>query len=800
MSITNDIAAEIIKRPAQDWLTEQYLPYTLYVIRDRALVAEDGLKPVQRRILYSLFKDGVHPTARYLKAARAAANTVAYHPHGNASIEDTLAGLAQGFKMRVPLIDAAGSIGKVTGDRASAARYWDCRLSKAAMELLKELPMGAMPIAKNYDGELDEARLLPIRWPSNIINGTEGIAVAYASKMFSHNPDETMKAALAVLKNNDISIDEILKIMPGPDLPTGGELLEVDGVREYYETGKGGFTIRGRYNIEHLSRGRVRIIFYELPFQVAPEKVIAAIGAAQATGKFGDVASVKELSDRKNGLRLVIDTKAGSNHLNVLSEVFKNTPAEQRFSVNNTVLVDNTPTQVSMVDMLRAFVDFRRTCVFNKTETRQSKIDKRLYQLHAILAALIDIDKCIRIIRGSDSAEIARDELMSAFKVDEGQAEYILSMQLRRLTKADAVALNQEIADLEAEKKRNEETLNTPSMIDVIVAEEIAETMAIISNPRRTVISGLTSADVKATAAKAAKAAKESTKNSPCYVTRFADGTLLRTEEPFEYPRGTKKFDHSPIIEQIQTRTQESLLVVLSDGNANRIPVSYLAQDQPSSVNTIGIKGDERVVAIGRYKPLKGDVGVALATKMGDVKITKPEHPNKDEFTIFSLAEGDEIVEGFWIGRQLEGTNFVSVSSQGNILAYDASKVRPTGVGAGGMKSQKLLGETDRIVGFAWVEQTPEVPLFVLSKGDLTMKVTPLAEIPPKGRGAQGVALHKMKRGESELLDASITVAPAISVKSMNNAVIVPPVSKRATTGVDFGMEICLGAMKVRVV
>lgn len=790
-----EIAAEVIKRPASEWLTEQYLPYSLYVIRDRALVSEDGLKPVNRRILYSLFKNGFHPSAKHLKASRAAADAVAFHPHGNSSIEDALAHMAQDFKMRVPLIDAAGSVGKVTGDRAAAARYWDCRLSKPAMELLKELSMGALPFGKNFDGELDEPRLLPVRWPNNIINGTEGIAVGYASQMFAHNPGETMKAAIALLRNDELTTAELLKIMPGPDLPTGGELLEVEGVKEYYETGSGRFAIRGRYTVENLTRGRVRILFYELPFQVSPEKIIAKVQDLQNNGQLKDIATIKDLSDRINGLRLAVDTKVGSNHLSVLNELFKMTPIEQRFSVNNTILIDNTPVKTSMIDMLRGFLALRKTCVLNKAKSRQEKIDQRIYQLSAILAALVDIDKCIKIIRGAETSDDAKSGLMKAFSIEEEQAEYILSIQLRRLTKADSVALNKEIADLKAEHQLNQDILTDPARLDDVIESELRETMEIIKDKRRTVISGLTKEDIKETQQAFVKAAKESTKSLPCYITRFADGTILRSAEPFSYERIARKFEHSPIVEQIKTMTKEHFLVVTSDGMGYRVPVSYLTNDIGVDLQTAGIHvaDNAKLVAIGRYKADKEDVGVVLATKLGDVKVTKIEFPNKDEFKLFSVAEGDEIVNGFWVNKSLENTNFVSVSAHGNILAYDAAKVRPTGVGAGGMKSQKMIDESDAVVGFSWVDNPSETPLFVVSQGNLTLKLTPLSEIPPKGRGAQGVALHKFKKNETKLLHAAVATSPVIAVSGMNNAISSPPISKRATTGVDFTIDTVIG-------
>ena len=254
------IAAEINTQPAQEWLSEQYLPFSLYAIRSRALVGTDGLKPVNRRILYSLYRKGVTADSKHLKAARAAAECVSLHPHGTSSIESALARMAQSFSLRIPLIDPYGTVGTVTGDTPAAARYWECRLSKPAMELLTELDEGAVEMGKNFDGELDEPYELPIRWPVSVINGTSGISVGYASSIPSHNPTEVMRACVAMVRNPDMSTDELMGYMPGPDFPTGGQVF--GDIKKYYETGKGSFTVRASYTTQALSRGRTRIVFH----------------------------------------------------------------------------------------------------------------------------------------------------------------------------------------------------------------------------------------------------------------------------------------------------------------------------------------------------------------------------------------------------------------------------------------------------------------------------------------------------------------------------------------------------------
>lgn len=794
----NQIAAEIIKRPAHEWLPEQYLPFTIYSIRSRALLSEDGLKPVNRRILWSMHCDGVGPNSKHLKAARAAGNTVAFHPHASTAIEDALARMAQGFSLRVPLVDPYGSVGFVSGDTPAAARYWEARLTKAAMELVSEVSDGAVIMGKNFDGERDEPSLLPVRWPVNIINGTQGIAVGYASNMFSHNPDEIMAAARKLLRNPEMTTEQLLKIAPGPDLPTGGELLMIDGVKEYYETGKGTFVIRGRYTIENMPRGKVKITFFELPYQVSAESVILKIRALQSLGKFKEIATVKDLTDMKNGLKLVIETKSGTNYLSVLNELFKNTPLETKMSVNSTVLVDGHPTVVSMIDLLKQFIGFRRECTIRRSEVRKGKISVRLHQLEALLAAMLDIDMAVAIIRKSPTTDDARNGLMKHFSLDSVQADYILSMQLRRLTKADRLSVENEKANLSAENDLLDEILTSEEKLIEVIDEDLVATKKVISSKRRTQISGMTVEDVQAASKEIAKAVRDGDKSLPCYITRFADGSLTKTDDPFAYSGSEKKFSNSPIVEQIKMKTQDDLILIGSDGIARKIPMSYVAPDIKSSPSDVGVQFPEgvRLVGISKVEAMKSDVGIAIGTKLGSVKIAKTDFPNRDEFPVIALDDGDEVVEARWIGKALSGLNFVFVSSDANILVFPAESIRVAGSKSGGVRGMKLK-DTDEVVHFTAIDTSKDANSMILSQTNLTVKLTPISEIPSKNKGGQGVALHLFKKGETKLKQAWAGSNPIIALTELFNTVTLPPVLKRSARGVDFTLDTHFGSSKV---
>lgn len=800
------IALEVIKRPAAEWLPEQYLPFSMYAIRDRALVSDDGLKPVNRRIIWSMFQKGILHNSKHLKAARAAADAVAFHPHGSASVEAALARMAQGFALRVPLIDPYGSVGVVTGDVAAAARYWEARLSREALELVKEVKEGAVQLGKNFDGELDEPQVLPIRWPVGIINGTEGIAVGYASKMFAHNPDEVMDACRKILKNPNMRVDTLLKTMPGPDLPTGGELFGIDGVKEYYETGSGSFTIRARYNIENMARGKVRIVFYELPYQVSAEDVIGKIRDAQSGGQLKDIMKVQDLTDKKNGLRLVIETKAGTNHLAVLQQLFKATNLETKFSVNNTVLIENSPVQTSMIDLLRNFVEFRKACTLRRTETRMKAIDRRLAQLEAILAILIDIDKAIAIIRKSDTTEDARQALIKGFSskkfsMTEEQADYILAMQLRRLTKQDSVAIQNEKKELDAERQDLNDVLTNEERLIAVVDKDLVDAKKIISSPRRTIISGMTVEDLKEAQKQVAQAARDVEKSLPCYVTRFADGRLLKSDEPFGYKGNERRYANSPVVEQIKMKTQDNIVLIGSDGVGRRIPLSYLTIGLVLTPEKAGVhlpKG-VRLVGISKAVAMKSDVGVAMATKTGGVKIAKTDFPKQDEFPVCLLDEGDEVVDSRWIGKTLTNTWFALASKAGNILIFDASTIRVAGSKAGTVKGMKLKDAKDLVISFNWIQSVKDPETFIFSQAETSIKLTPVSDIPTKNKGGMGVALHGYTKGEKSLSNVFVGQKIILGLKRGNNAVQLPAVSKRAAKGVVANLDLVTGSSEVFV-
>lgn len=815
---SGQIAAQIIKSPAEAWLKDEYLVYSLYTIRNRALLDLDGLKPVNRRILWSMFESKYRPDKGFVKAARIVGDVMGkYHPHGDASIADALARMAQNFSLRVPLIDKSGSVGFVTGDTPAAPRYWEARLTRASMELLKELDEGAVEMGSNFDGTHKEPVLLPVRWPNDIINGTKGLAVGFASNIPAHNPDEVMNACIALLRNPDLNFTQLMKIMPGPDFPTGGEILEIDGVKDYYETGTGRFTVRGRYTIEHLTRGRSRITFYELPYGVSVESVKVKVNELQnqqerhVKGKkvvippnkklSKGLSDVSDLTDKKHGTRLVFETTQGTNPLQIINELFKLTPLQSSFSVNNTVLIDNFPVQVTVLDMLKNFLAFRRDCTEHRSRTLIEKNNTRIHQLDAILAALLDIDKAIEIIRHSSDAESARKKLKKFFKLDDEQADYILAMQLRRLTRADSVAVKKEKAALDASNAEMNLILSSDDEMKKVMEKDLKDTLKVISSPRRSVITGMTAEEFKEQTKEMAQVGRDADKNLPVYVTRFVNGSILRTETPFAYTPTDRRFVNSPVVEQIRMRSQDDVVLIGDDGIGRKVPMSFLIEGKLMKFKDIGIDIPRGVSLVGlsKFEASKSDVGLILASRSGDVKLSRTDFPlNKNEFPVFSLSDGDRLVSSLWVGHALTGYYLALVSKEGNVLLFDSKNVRATGSKAGGVKGMKLKNDKDEVIYFSLVNDLRNPENSIVTYSGETVKRTPLIDIPTKGRGGMGVATQQFKKGETSLVTAYVGKnAVAAAEKGTHTAINLPPLTKRVARGVDLPAPILLGASEV---
>src|SRR5271170_169770 len=468
-----------------------YLEYAYSVIYSRALPdARDGLKPVQRRILYQMNQMGLRPDRPHVKCARVVGDVMGrLHPHGDSAIYDALARMAQPWAMRLPLVDGHGNFGSMGGDDEPAAmRYTEARLTAAAMEMVASIDEDTVEFIPNYDGSETQPDVLPAGLPNLLVNGAAGIAVGMATNMAPHNLGEVIAAARYLLRNPSASLDALMRFVPGPDLPTGGRIVGLDGVREAYETGRGIFRTRATATIEQLTPRRAGIVVTELPYTIGPEKVMARIKDLVQAKKLNGVADLKDLTDRNRGLHLVIEVRSGFNPDAVLAELYRLTPMEETFGINNVALVDGQPRVLGLKELLEIYVAHRLDVTRRRTEYRRRKRLERLHLVDGLLIALLNIDEVIQVIRSSDDAAAARERLMAIFELSQIQAQYILDTPLRRLTRFDRLELEREQDVLRAEIASLTAILESEALLRELVGDELAEVGKKFGTPRRTVL------------------------------------------------------------------------------------------------------------------------------------------------------------------------------------------------------------------------------------------------------------------------------------------------------------------------
>ncbi|RKT55865.1 DNA topoisomerase (ATP-hydrolyzing) [Saccharothrix australiensis] len=697
-----------------------------------------------------------------------------YHPHGDTAIYDAMVRLAQDFSLNTPLVDGHGNFGS-PDDGPAASRYTEARMSPAAMLLVGELDEETVDFRPNYDGSLQEPSVLPAAFPNLLVNGTSGIAVGMATNMIPHNLGEVVAAARWLVNHPDASLDKLMEFIPGPDLPTGGVLLGLDEVRKAYETGRGVVRMRAKVTTGPLegSRGRQAITVTELPYGVGPEKIIEKITDEVTKSKrLTGIADVKDLTDRENGTRVVIECKVGVNPQALLADLYRLTPMEQSFGINNLVLVEGQPRTLGLKALLEVFLAHRYEVVTRRTRYRRRKREDRLHLVEGLLKALLDIDKVIKLIRGSEHAQAAKEGLMAKFGLSAVQAAYILDTPLRRLTRYDAIELEAEQDKLRKEIAELSKILDDERELRKVVSGELAKVAKDLGQERRTV---LLDGDLKEVLAASRPAGPLEVADDPCQVVLSATGLVARTaaesEEASEARRRNGRAKHDAVAAVVHTTARGQVLLVTNRGRAVKTDVLPLPV-LPEQSGTVSLSGGmaagelvdlapgERVVGIAPLSDT-GSPGLALGTRQGVVKVCAPEWPvRSDEFEVISLKEGDEVVGATWLGSAEE--TLVFVSSEASLLRYSAGLVRPQGLRGGGMAGINLPAGA-RVVFFGAVRTDDDehgAPMVVTSTGQ-SVKVTPFAEYPAKGRATGGVRAHRFLKGESGLALAWVGPRPA---------------------------------------
>lgn len=747
------VKENIVETPLNEEMSKSFLEYAYSVIYARALPdARDGLKPVQRRIIYQMGQMNLNPDRPYMKSARVVGEVMGkLHPHGDSAIYEAMVRLAQPFAMRLPLVDGHGNFGSLD-DGPAASRYTEARMAPAALGMNADIAENTVDFTPNYDNKLQEPTVLPAAIPNLLVNGGSGIAVGMATNMATHNLGEVVAAAKHLMRHPDATLEELMRYVPGPDWPGGGVIVGRKGIREAYETGRGALTTRSVTHIENVTARKKAIVVTELPFMVGPERVLERISEGVKNRKLDGISGAIDLTDRHNGTRLVIEIKTGFDPNAVLAQLFKHTPLQDNFTINNVALVNGRPHTMGLKEMLQVWVDHRRVVIRRRSEFRRKKALERLHLVEGLLLAMVDIDEVIQVIRSSDDAEAAKTKLIAVFDLDEIQAQYILDLRLRRLTKMSRIELEAERDDLKRRIEELERILASDEALDGVVIDEMDDAVAKYGTPRRTVLldedeeGNLTpvvahgddgvsanamaaaraaatvssaAADVAAAAKAAKKAGDENATASalqiddePCAVMLSATGLIARTSEDAverwenrSASDGRAKDDQ--IISMFRTSTRSSYGLVTSAGRlvlAHVVELPKVSADGPLSV-TGGVKAEELLGMTENTDPIRGErviaaidmpstdddgqlVPLALGTRNGVVKRWNRESPTTMDSWSVIDLKDDDEVLAAAEARDEDRLVFVSTDS--SLLTFEAKNVRPQGRTAGGMAGIRL--------------------------------------------------------------------------------------------------------------
>ncbi|MEV0526495.1 DNA topoisomerase IV subunit A [Streptomyces sp. NPDC050439] len=773
-----------------DEMQGSFLEYAYSVIYSRALPdARDGMKPVHRRIVYQMSEMGLRPERGYVKCARVVGEVMGkLHPHGDASIYDALVRMAQPFSMRLPLVDGHGNFGSLGNDDPPAAmRYTECKMADATSLMTESIDENTVDFESNYDGQEQEPVTLPAAYPNLLVNGASGIAVGMATNMPPHNLGEVIAAARHLIKHPGADLETLMRFVPGPDLPTGGRIVGLSGVKDAYESGRGTFKIRATVAVENVTARRKGLVVTELPFSVGPEKVISKIKDLVGSKKLQGIADVKDLTDRSHGLRLVIEIKNGFVPEAVLEQLYKLTPMEESFGINNVALVDGQPLTLGLKELLEVYLDHRFNVVRRRSEFRRGKKQARLHLVEGLLVALLDIDEVIRLIRSSENSAQAKERLMERFSLSEVQTQYILDTPLRRLTKFDRIELESERDKLKAEIEELTRILESDAELRKLVSAELAAVAKKFGTDRRTVL--LESAGTPAPTVSLQVA------DDPCRVLLSSTGLLARTAngEPFA-ESDTKRVKHDVIVSAVPATARGEVGAVTSGGRLLRLSVVDLPQlpETHSAPNLSGgapvsellsLEADEKLICLMTLD--ESSPGLALGTEQGVVKRVVPDYPsNKEELEVITLKDGDRIVGAAELRTGEEDLVFITDDAQ--LLRYQASQVRPQGRPAGGMTGIKLADGV-KVISFVAVDPAVDAVVFTVagSRGTLddsvqtTAKVTPFDQYPRKGRATGGVRVQRFLKGEDCLSFAWAGPTPPLAAQRSGLPAELPEIDPR---------------------
>jgi DNA gyrase subunit A len=726
-----------------DRMEQSFLDYSMSVIVGRALPdVRDGLKPVQRRILFAMWEAGLRPDRPYRKCASAVGDVMKkYHPHGDSSIYEALVRMAQDFSTREPLVDGHGNFGSVDGDGAAAMRYTEARLSKIAMELLAGIDEDTVDFAPNYDGYEQEPVVLPARFPNLLVNGASGIAVGMATNIPPHNLNETIDACLHLIAKPESTVDQLMKIMPAPDFPTGARIVDTPGIRDAYLTGRGAITMEAVAATETRSGGLPRIVVTEIPYQVNKAAMLEKMAELVKAKKLDEIRDLRDESSR-DGMRVVIELKRGEDPAKVLAELYKLTELRTNFNVNFVALVPDArgaapqPQTLGLKEALEQYVVHQRTVLTRRTTFRREKAAARAHVLEGLLIALDHLDEVIALIRAAESAEQARGQLMERFALSEIQATAILDMQLRRLAQLERRKIAEEHAELIALIAELDAILADPDKLDALLAIELKELKKAHGNPRRSRI-----------AAQGEAQADDALSDAPAPILEAQSVTVYisaagylksvparRISAPHSHPR-------DPVVAVLRGTTEDTVLLIDAEGGGYRIglgdvPVSTMRQRGTTIAQLLGDGPDAPIV--GAVLLDAACPTVLTVSARGLVKRTeRAEYEGRTRAMIAAGVRDDDEIVG--VAACADGDHILLAHDGGLVARFPADDARAMGRSAAGVAGMQVP-DGSRIVSVSVAPAGAEDGVEVLTLArDGAAKRTPLEEYPPKGRGGKGV-------------------------------------------------------------
>ena len=767
-----------------------FLEYSMSVIVSRALPdVRDGLKPVHRRILYAMNESGYTPNRPHMKSARTVGDVIGkYHPHGDFAVYDTMVRLAQPFSMRVPLVDGHGNFGSIDGDSAAAMRYTEARLDKAAMELLRDLDKETVDFQPNYDESLEEPKVLPARFPNLLVNGSNGIAVGMATNIPPHNLGETIDATCMMLDNPDITTEELMTALPGPDFPTGGIIMGKKGILDAYETGRGSLTVRAKCTIEDRKNGKSSIVVSEIPYQVNRKRLLEKLGELVRDKKLPEISNIHDAADR-HGIDIVIDLKQNALPQVVLNKLYKHTQLQVGFGVIMLALVDGVPRVLSLKEMLFYYIEHQKEVIERRTRFELKKAEERAHILDGYIIALDNIDEVIHIIRSSQTDKEAGARLTERFGLSKKQTDAILEMRLRRLTGLEREKIEQELADLREKIAYYKRVLEDEGLLKQIIKDELQEIKKKFGTPRKTQLSGdAKDIDVEDLIAEENVVV---TMTKAGYVKRLPVTTYRQQKRGGKGMQGVSLKDNDYVDHLFVASTHSYMLFFSTAGKVYRLKVYELPEASRHArgtaiVNLLPLQKGETISAVIATKDFPEDEYLMFATEHGMVKKTSMDlydRTRRDGLIAINLKEGDQLIS---VRRVAVGEKVIMVSSAGKAIMWSEGEVRAMGRDTMGVKGMTVPADA-HVLGMEIAK--PGSDLFVITEKGYG-KRTSIDEYPEHHRGGQGVFTITMtdKKG---LLSVMKIVKPndEIMIISEEGVVVRTPVSGiselgRSTQGV----------------